>query len=153
MQNSKRKIDTKENQIVFWLNSKNYSLEAIYSTAYVFLDRAYVFLDGDPEKEVSVCLKGKEKLNSLQLEAMEGEFLNELLNCLLRFKITQNNQKIREYIVASALVSGFPRELMSQSPFAEAGEDSWEDDPLGIAVPWEEKNEKKAGKVKKKHKK
>lgn len=149
MQNPKSKINEKENKIVFWLNSKNYPLEAIYNTAYIFLDRAYVFLDGDPEKEVSVCLKGKEKLNSLQLEAMEGEFLNELLNCLLRLKIAQNNQKIREYIVVSALVSGFPRELMSQSPFTEAKEDSWEEDPLGIAVPWEEKNKKKTGKVQK----
>lgn len=153
MKNPKNKIDIKENQIVFWLNSKNYPLEAVYNTAYIFLDRAYVFLDGDPEKEISVCLKGKEKLGSLQLEAMKGEFLNELLNCLLRFKIAQNNQKIREYIVVSALVSGFPRELMNQSPFTEAEDDSWEEDPLGIAIPWEEKNEKKAGKVKKKHKK
>jgi len=128
----KSKINQKENQIVFLLDSKIYSLEAIYSTAYVFLDRSYVFLDGDPAKEIKVFLKGKTKLNKKQLQALNGEFCNELLNYLLRVKIAKRNKKIREFIVGTALVSALP----------------FSKDPLEIAVPWE-KRYKKSSKEKK----
>lgn len=134
------KIKTKisDNRIIFHLPVKIYHLEAIYSAANCFLDRAYVLLDGDPAEEISVSLKGKRSLNKKQLEALKGEFCNELLNCLLRSEVTKNNQKIREYIVASALVSGLPAALTAADD--EAGD--WRDDPLGIAVPWEKKFKK-----------
>ncbi|TSA45803.1 His-Xaa-Ser system protein HxsD [bacterium] len=153
MQQPKSKIDLKDNQIIFSLNAKNYPKEAIYSAAYIFLDRAYVYLDGDPEKEVIVFLKGKENLNKPQLEALRGEFLNELLNYLLRVEVAQSNQKIREYIVASSLVASLPGELLNQSAQTETESSDWKEDPLGIAVPWEEKNKKKSAKRKKKKKK
>ena len=128
----KSKINQKENQIVFLLNSKIYSLEAIYSTAYVFLDRFYVFLDGDPFKEVIIFLKGKRKLNKKQLQALKGEFCNELLNYLLRVEIAKRNKKIREFIIGTALVSALP----------------FSKDPLGIAVPWEKKYKESSKKKK-----
>jgi His-Xaa-Ser system protein HxsD len=108
----KFKIDTQKNQIIFWLNSKTYPLEAIYSAAYLFFDRAYIHLDGEPEKEIEVSLKGKTKLSEKELEALAGEFQNELLNYLLRVEIAKRNRKIREFIVGSALVSAVPRELI-----------------------------------------
>jgi His-Xaa-Ser system protein HxsD len=153
MQQPKSQISLRDNQIVFSLNTKNYSQEAIYNTAYVFSDRVYIYLDGDPEKEIKVFLKGKENLNKSQLEALQGEFLNELLNYLLRIEVAQSNQKIREYIVASALVASMPSELLNQSAQTETESSDWKEDPLGIAVPWEEKNKKKSAKRKKKKKK
>jgi len=149
----KNQINPKENQIVFWLNSKTYPLEAIYSTAYVFLDRAYVYLDGDPAKRIVVSLKSKEKLNKKQLEVLTGEFHNELLNYLLRVEIAKRNKKIRDFVVGTALVSTLTEELLTQPAEIETSkDDSWIEDPLGIAVPWEEKFGKKS-KVKKKRKK
>jgi His-Xaa-Ser system protein HxsD len=154
MPNLKTRIDLKNNTIVFWLDSKIYPLEAVYNTAYVFLDQVYIFLDGNPEKEIEIYLKGKKKLDKKKLEALQGEFLNELLNFLLRIEVAQNNQKIREYIVASALVSSLPSESLTQSPFlAEAETANWKEDPLGIAVPWEEKRKEGKKKTKKKDKK
>lgn len=153
MQNLKSKIDPKNNQVVFWLNVKNYPLEVVHSTAYVFLNRVYVYLDGDPNEKIQVSLKGKEKLEKRQIEALQGEFLNELLNCLLRIEVAQNNQKIREYIVASSLISSLPVSQMEQSSQAEQEGSDWQEDPLGIAVTWEEKNKKKSKKKKKKKKK
>jgi len=149
----KSKINQKENQIVFCLNSKTYPLEAIYSTAYVFLDRVFVYLDGDPAKEIMVSLKGKEKLNKTQLENLQGEFQNELLNYLLRVEIAKRNQKVREFIVGTALVSALPTELLTQTSQSELPETAdWQKDPLGIAIPWEEKYGKKKRKTKKKSK-
>jgi hypothetical protein len=42
---------------VLKINPKIYNLRVIYSCAYVFLDRAYIFLEGDPKKEILVRIK------------------------------------------------------------------------------------------------
>lgn len=152
MQNHKVKIDEKNNQVIFSLNPNFYSIEAVYAAAYVFVDRAYIYLDGDPKKEIVVFLKGKKhKLEKNELDSLKGEFLNELLDYLLRVQISQKNQKIREYIVASVLLSALPQ---GSSPDCDDPEeaDDWKNDPLGIAVPWEEKCQEKKVKAKKKKK-
>jgi len=147
----KKEINLRKNQITFYLNSKTYPLEAIYSTAYVFLDRVFVYLDGDPAKKIMVSLKGKEKLNKTQLENLQGEFQNELLNYLLRVEIAKRNQKVRDFIVGTALVSALPTGLLTQTSQSELpGTVDWQKDPLGIAIPWEEKYGKKKRKTKKK---
>lgn len=128
----------KNNLLVLRLNSLIYPLEAIYLTCYTFIDRAYLFLDGDPQKEIKVTIKGKKNLSKKQLEGLAGEFLNELLNSTLRIKLGERNKKIRQYIVERALVSAAKDENLDESV-------SHLDDPLGIAVPWEEKY----GKIKK----
>ncbi len=110
------------------LNLKVYPLEAIYQACYVFLDRAYIFLDSLSSKKVLVSLKGKEKLSQKQLESLKGEFLNELLNSSLRLEVAKRNRKIREAIIGQALMSALGGEGAS-----------FQEDPLGIAVPWEEK--------------
>jgi His-Xaa-Ser system protein HxsD len=149
MKNHKNEIDEKNNRIIFSLNPDYYSIEAIYAAAYVFIDKAYIYLDGDPKKEIIVFLKGKEKLGKKELENLKGEFLNELLDYLLRVQISQRNQKIREYIVGSVLLSALPQSSFSdQDDLGEAGD--WQNDPLGIAVPWEEKDQEKKIKKKKK---
>ncbi len=138
----KTKIDQKSNTIIFWLDGRVYPLESIYNTAYVFSDRAFVHMEGDPKKEMKIHLRGKENLNNKKLEALKGEFLNELLNFLLRVQIAKRNKKIREFIVGSALVYGAEGGFLF--PGAEKGDQSgdWRKDPLGIAVPWEEKSAK-----------
>lgn len=143
MQNPKSEINIKENQIVFRLNSKNYPLEAILNAAYVFIDRVYVYLDGEPEKEICISLKGKNKLGKIQLEALRGEFLNELLNFLVRTQIAKRNKKIREFIVGSALIHSMGMDFLSNSNPDDGAKGEWQNDPLGIAVPWEDKYEKK----------
>jgi His-Xaa-Ser system protein HxsD len=103
MKGAKINILEKENQVVFWLDSRIYSKEIIFRSAYVFVDRAYLYLDGDPKKNTRVFLKGKEKLNRKKLETLGGEFLNELLNQMARENISKNNRKLLEYIVGGAI--------------------------------------------------
>ena len=137
--NFKFKFDNQTKQIEFRINTKIYSLTTIYQTAYLFLDKAYVFLDGQPDKEIKVFLKAKGKISGKGLEEMAGEFYNELLNQLLREKISQANDKIREYIVSQALYSAVPSEV---DELLKEVEEDWQEDPLGIAQPWQEKKVK-----------
>ena len=123
------------------LNSKIYPLEVILSACYVFIDRAFIFLDGDFKKDlIKVSIKGKRGLSEKQLEWLRGEFMNELLHCALRYKISKSNKKIREYIIGRAIYSALPTKSEELSGYQE--------DPLGIAIPWEEKFGKKGKKKK-----
>lgn len=147
-------INSKKSEITFTLSKKVYSLDAVLGASYLFIDRAYVFLDEDGEGGFFVHFKGKKKLTKKELESLVGEFHNELLSQALRVKLSKKNQKIREYIVQQALYPGasapqdeppetdLDREL--DEILKEAGSGDYGDDPLGIAVPWEEKHNKES---------
>lgn len=113
--------------LVFDLNTKIYPKEAIYGACFVFIDRAYFFLDSKKKDEVTVEIKRKNTNDFLN----SGEFHNELLNFVHRINIAKQNKKIREYIVERALYSS----IDNSSDL----DDEEFDDPLDIAVPWEEK--------------
>ncbi len=129
-----------KNQIKIEINPEIYPLEAVYGAAYVFLDKAYLRLDGDPKKKIIVNIKSKNNLNKKELENLANDFLNELLNYGLRYKISKNNRKIREYIVGTALLSASAVFVEDQK---EEKKEDWQKDTLEIAVPWEEKYGKK----------
>lgn len=132
--------------IEFNLSNKVYNLEAILNTCYIFVDRAYIFLDSDSKGErISVALKIKKKASQKQIKQIEGEFTNNLLHNNLRYKINKNNKKITEYIVSAALYSS-----LSDADTVNSFEKlDYQEDPLGIAIPWEEKYGKKKSKRKK----
>ncbi len=121
-------------------NTKIYPLEAILSTAYLFVDQAYIFLQTKGDN-IEVSLKGKKKMSLKQLESIKGEFYNELLNCALRLKIAKRNKDIRQYIVQRALFSSVSDSVDSVDLAPNLDAD-YKDDPLGIAVPWEEQEKK-----------
>ncbi len=139
------KIKELENSLEFEINPKIYSLNAIYKTAYFFLDKVYVFLSGDPKKEIRVSFKVKEA--GLDLKKLANEFYNELLNQLLREKVSYSNSKLREFIVAKALYNAVPNEV--DELLKEVEEEDWQEDPLGIAKTWEEQQREKGEKSKK----
>lgn len=136
----------KNDDFTIKLNPKIYSLSVIYGAAYVFIDKAYVVLDGDPKKSIEVWFRAKNIGDDLS--AILGEFENELLNYALREQIVKSNQKIREYTIAQALLSSLG---VACPDFQEKSGSSEEyvDDPLGIAKTWEDRFEKKSVKQKK----
>lgn len=134
----------KNNSLVLKVNTKIYSPEALYKTCYVFIDQAYLFLDGDPEREIIVVVKGKKKLKKLDLEKLAGEFMNELLSNSLRMNLSKKTLKIREQIISQALFSAISGQDGAEDDADGGAENSSENDPLGIAVPWEEKYGKKS---------
>lgn len=151
----------KDNVIEFHINAKFYPLDAVTNASYVFIDRAFILLDGDPKSKIKICLKGKEKLSDKQLEILAGEFNNELLNQILRVQIAKNNKKLQEFIVGQALFGASPEQVSSGS--CDKGDDELDkilerelkaleveenrsndkEDPMGVLTPWEKKGKKK----------
>ncbi len=118
------------------INQKLYPLEVIYSTAYIYIDRCYVLLEKPGKDQVSVRLKAKPDCDEATFAELVGEFENELLNQTLRRKVAQRTEGVREAIVHRALFSAMP-ESIDLSLDDDDGD--YLDDPLGIAVPWEDK--------------
>jgi His-Xaa-Ser system protein HxsD len=123
-----------------------YPIEAVMASAYVFVDRCYVLLDKLPDGRIKVALTAKAGTSDAQLAAVSGEFQNELLAQALRREVASRHEHVREAIIARALfgaaplVDGAPAEPPGLDPrFLPAEDDDYLEDPLGIAVPWEEK--------------
>ena len=83
------------------IDTNIYSLRAIFSTAYIFLDNYYIFLEDFDDDKIQIKIKSKKE--GEDLEKIVDEFKNELINASLRLKILEENKKIREMIVSSAL--------------------------------------------------
>jgi His-Xaa-Ser system protein HxsD len=135
------KIERKNNRVVIHINLRLYSLEALYGAAYVFLDRAYLFFEGNSPENIIVYIKGKKNLSQKGLDDLAGDFCNEILNHSLRNKISKENQKLREYILARALaVTDRKKDCVNDTQKNPAQkEQKWEKDSLGIALPWNKK--------------
>lgn len=132
-------MQKKENKIIVLIDSNLYPLEAIYGAAYIFLDRAYIFLEKGPKTKIKIILKEKGKLS----KNLKDEFLNELLNFSLRYKISKNNKKIREYIVGKALSTSLMTHLTSKTEQLEQKNNPlWKKNSSGIVIPWDKKLEK-----------
>lgn len=139
---TKKELNIEENDGIFTVrvNPLVYSMDVIYSAAYVLLDKAYIVLDGDPEKEILVKIKPKAKSDNM----VALEFNNELINYSEYKTNFERNKEIRQTILQRALLTNDPalaqdldKELMDDD-FSELDDDII-DDPEGIAVPWEEK--------------
>jgi len=158
-------INKEEGVVLTKINPKIYSLSVIYTTCYVFVDKAYVHIDGEPEKEITIELKPKKETN---LEEFAREFENELIKnafynkqhkeslgvkTLLLKRILAMPDKIAELYVHDKVKDKIDKELelIEQELESEDLDDDLFDDPEGIAIPWEEKygkeqNEPKQGK-------
>ena len=161
-----------DNMVTFLVDPEVFSLEILRGAAFLFIDRCYVHLDKNPDGFV-VRLKGKDALEDGELEALQGEFENELLNQSIRQQVNERNARLRELILAKAIFAGtspdhlqevregFSEKLGEQTLAGVADEGNAEeeaelerllaeieedlaDDPLGIAIPWDEKYGKKA---------
>ena len=148
------KIKIKNGSAVLSVNPRVYPLEAVYSAAYVFLDKAYMLLDGDPKKEILVELKPKSKED---LKKLGLEFFNELINYADYQKRAKQTKEIRETILQRALITNDPSMVQDNEKFDGIlkeleDDDDYLDDPEGIAVPWEEKYGNKSKKDKNKAK-
>ncbi|MBU4069703.1 MAG: hypothetical protein KJ646_01865 [Nanoarchaeota archaeon] len=156
----KEAIEIKEDKVLVSINPLIYPLEVIYSVAYIFIDKTYVLLEGDIEKEIIVELRLKKTEScerKQELEKIGREFLNELLNYAFYKKQSEKNGLIRQSILQRALAVNIQEN--PQSEIDEIGEDEIEDfedienyidevieddieDSEDLVLPWEDESDK-----------
>lgn len=147
------------------LNKKIYPLDAILHTCNLYSDQIYFKIDKNAaEFKVSTSLK--QGTNNNKLKKLMDEFQNELLYQTLRLNIAKENKKARELIIEQALCAALPsqqdEQIEGQSDIGdidkeleeseidkeleeilkEVEAEDYQDDPLGIALPWEETQKK-----------
>jgi His-Xaa-Ser system protein HxsD len=119
-----------------------YPKDAIYGAAYVFIDRCYVKLDRPATGRLSVRLKPKQGVEA-NAEAFAGEFENELLSQAWRRMIVDENRQLIEQVTTAALSGAAGPPGLDDLLAMDLDEDTAFEDPLGIAMSWEEKYKKK----------
>lgn len=117
--------------VTFDVDLEAYTMEAAYGASYIFLDRCYLSMERPSKKTLKVTMRPKAG-GAFDPAALEGDFKNELLNQVLRETIAARNLKLREYIIGRALYG-------AENAAEGGGAKGYADDPLGIAVPWEQK--------------
>lgn len=130
------RVDVPERRVHFTLDESIYDLDVVYGAAYLFVDRCYVWLDRPADRKVDVHLRTKGEADAATLEALAGEFQNELLNQALRKNIGETNAKIREFIMAKAFFAVDAPSTIDRL-LAELDAEEMKDAELEIPVPWE----------------
>ncbi|HMV66163.1 MAG TPA: His-Xaa-Ser system protein HxsD [Myxococcota bacterium] len=127
-------------RVSFTLDESLYPRDAVYGAAYLFLDRCYLFFTRPSDGSVEVRLKPKDdEAGKAGLEKLAGEFANELLNQVVRQRVGEATAQIREYYMAKAFFAD-SNQTSIDALLAELDAEELEEDPLEIAVPWEEPN-------------
>lgn len=128
-----------ERRVSFVLDESIYPRDAIYGAAYLFVDRCWIFLTRPADRQVEVRLKPKDAsaVDNAALDALAGEFANELLNQVLRTRVGESTREIREYYMARAFF-GDDRKSSIDALLAELDAEELAEDELRVSVPWEQ---------------
>lgn len=128
-------------RVAFNLDEDVYPRDAVYGAAYLFVDRCFMFLSRPDDATIGVRLKPKEEADADAdaLEKLAGEFVNELLNQVIRTRVGEATAQIREYYMAKAFFAD-TNQTSIDALLAELDAEELEEDPLEISVPWEEPN-------------
>ena len=127
-----------------------YPRDAVYGAAFSFIDRCWVHLDRVDGGRIRATLRPKPGA-SADPSALAGELENELLGQAWRQQIADENHALVERVMTGALGPG-PAPADASAAAGEAAPplddllagDAAFDDPLGIALSWEEKYAKKS---------
>src|SRR5580698_9183092 len=138
-------VDVGRHAVTLKVDGAAYPLDALYGAAYVFIDRCYVLLDrpdgADGGWRVTLAWK-KGEPTADQLRALAGEFANELLSCAWRSQIARESRAMIESVTAQALGGAMGPPSLDDLEKYDFSEETFED-PLGIAMSWEDKYGKK----------
>jgi His-Xaa-Ser system protein HxsD len=136
-------VELQHGRVHLEVDESLYPLEALYAAAYVFIDRCFVLLDRPGESRLRVTLSPKSgAADEATLSAWAGEFGNELLSCAFRHKITSQHRATIEAVTMQAIAGAMGPPSLDDLAKLDFGSEPLED-PLGIAVSWEEKYKKK----------
>lgn len=131
--------DLEASAVHLTLDDTVYPLEALYGASFTFIDRCFVHIDRPAEGSYRVVLATKKPgADSEALRALVGEFANELLACAWRHDITKANRATIESVTMQALAGAMGPPSLDDLEDFDFGEEPFED-PLGIAMSWEDK--------------
>jgi hypothetical protein len=119
---------------------EGFGLSAALRAAYYRIGAFHVAVDVDGNRPV-ISLEPKGELSEEDLVAAAERLAADLPEAELRTALLEGNRADREYMFARALFGAEAAEqerMLADLAAAGAG-----DDPLGIAIPWEEKYQKK----------
>ena len=102
-----------EDHILCTINPKIYALETVYSAAYILMDKAYILLDGDPEKEIIVEIRQK-KQPKIDLEELAIEFNEQLLNYAVYKVQSERNKGLREIMMQRVMLTNAPAHVLKK---------------------------------------
>ena len=128
-------VEVKRNTVSIRVKTKIFPLEVIYSASYAMLDRAYIFLDGDPNDEIFACFTGKKEQTAEELVKLGRDFNNELINYAVYITQATRNKGLREAIIKRALFTNSAEYDVKKASESKDDEDFLKD-PEGIAKPW-----------------
>ena len=140
-------VDVVASSVAMQVDAALYPLGALYGASYIFIDRCYVLLDKPDAAHFRVTLSWKKgEAPDGALRELAGEVLNELLSCAWRAKIAEESRATIEAITARALGGAMGPPTLEELEKFDFTEEAFED-PLGIAMSWEDKygKKKKAG--------
>jgi|HubBroStandDraft_1064217.scaffolds.fasta_scaffold166122_1 His-Xaa-Ser system protein HxsD len=134
---------TADNAVELNFSKTLYPLDAVYGAAYIFIDRCYVLLDEPNEHGFRVTLTWKKGTPPEDgLRTLAGEFANEILSCAWRAQIAKESRGIIEAVTVKALAGAMGPPTIDDLERFDFSDDAF-DDPLGIAMSWEDKYGKK----------
>ncbi|MFW5746599.1 MAG: hypothetical protein ACOCWQ_03545 [Nanoarchaeota archaeon] len=95
-----------EKTLLLSLNPQIYTVATIMAAAYVFLDRAYILLDGEPDGEIIVEFKLQEESSDPEekLKEVAHQFFNELIQHAVYTEQTRRNAAVKSAIYQRALL-------------------------------------------------
>jgi len=105
-------IDKENKHVLIHVNPRIYPLHTVFSAAYVFIDRAYVMIDGDPNLEILVQMIPKDKNNDL--ERLSRDFNNELVNYAYYSVQVAVNNPFREAIIRKAFETQYQEPIIEK---------------------------------------
>ena len=126
-----------ERSVSFALDESLYVRDCIFGAAYLFIDRCFILLSRPAEGLLGVRLKARTDTSEAELETLAGEFVNELLNQVVRHQVGESTARIREFYMARAFFASDSRSTIDDL-LAELDDEEMEEAPLEISVPWEE---------------
>lgn len=127
---------------VLELDEELYPKDAVYGAAYVLIDRCYLHLDLAADARVRVRLRAK-RGGAEATRVMLGELQNEALAQSYRRRLAGENRATIEAITARAIAGAAGPPGLDELLAMEIGDSTAFEDPLGIAMSWEEKYTKK----------
>lgn len=93
---------TSPNTVRWRIDLQLYTADAIFRACYKFTDRCYILLDRADERAVIAEFRARD--GNPDMDAILGEFANELIDQRLRTELARETKAVRDLIVEQAFV-------------------------------------------------